>query len=115
MHFLHNVSEAFEDTFGTDEIKNQIAEALARRIDKAVKAKKLFEKYLRAKESYEKEHNKPYEKAEPLDDGVFRVTIVIPNFPEGSVTDVSVAVSLSNKCSYLSDALHACRWCCITH
>ena len=63
---------------GTDLIKNQIAEALVRRIDEAIQAKKV----------YEETNN------ESLDDGTFRVILVIPNFPEGAVSDVSVQVSV---------------------
>ena len=70
------VSAEIEEAMGTDLIKNQIAEALARRIDQAVRAKKIYEET----------------RDESMDDGTFRVILVIPNFPEGAVTDVSVQV-----------------------
>lgn len=70
------VSAEIEEAMGTDLIKNQIAEALARRIDQAVRAKKIYEGT----------------RDDSMDDGTFRVILVIPNFPEGAVTDVSVQV-----------------------
>ena len=63
-------------------IKNQIAEALTQRIEIAIRAKKRY-------------NDPAYKhKDESLDDGTFRVILVIPNFPEGAVTDVSVQVSV---------------------
>lgn len=84
MHFVHNLESVLDDAIGTDHINNRIADALVRRIEKAILAKKAFEKYeLGGKQG-----------TEPSDDGTFRVVVMIPNFPEGAVTDVSVAVVL---------------------
>ena len=74
------VSAEIEEAMGTDLIKNQIAEALAQRIEISV----------RAKQRYEDPAYK--QRDESMDDGTFRVILVIPNFPEGAVTDVSVQV-----------------------
>ena len=82
MHFIQNIQSAASDLLDTDIIKNQIAEALARRIEKAVKAKAKYECWKTGK----------CEGVEPKDDGTFRVMILVPNFPEGAVTDTSVAV-----------------------
>ena len=79
-HFIDNMESVF-DAAGTDHIENQIAVALVRRIARAIFAKKAFEEYLEHREG-----------VEPSDDGVFRVVLVIPNFPEGAVTDTSVQV-----------------------
>eukprot|EP00656_Telonema_subtile_P024586 TRINITY_DN2677_c0_g1_i9.p1 TRINITY_DN2677_c0_g1~~TRINITY_DN2677_c0_g1_i9.p1 ORF type:complete len:812 (-),score=109.93 TRINITY_DN2677_c0_g1_i9:61-2496(-) len=76
------ISAEFGEALGTDTIQNQIAEALARRIERAVKAKALFES------------GTEFAELDATDDGTFRVVIVIPNFPEGAVTDIAVQAVL---------------------
>jgi|ERR1712216_274825 len=67
---------------GTDHIENQIAEALAQRIELAIRAKARWE-------------DPAYKTADTnLPDGVFRVVLLIPNFPEGAVTDNAVQAVL---------------------
>ena len=80
MDYFETLSGDIEEIIGTDLIKNQIAEALAQRIEIAVRAKKRYED-----PAYK-------QRDETMDDGTFRVILVIPNFPEGAVTDVSVQV-----------------------
>ncbi len=75
---MESMTGAFNHNIGTDIIKNQIAEALACRIEQAIQIRAQYE-------------GNPGDSHQ--DDGTFRVVIVIPNFPEGAVTDIAVQVS----------------------
>ena len=86
MEASETLSAVLGESVGTDLVINQVAEALTRRIVRAIKSKKKYEA-----------HRKRCVDVDPtLDDGTFRVIILIPNFPEGAVTDVSVQVSTAS-------------------
>lgn len=77
---LEGICADFGEAWGTDLVTNQVAEALVRRIEKAIIQTMHFE--------HQCHHD------DTLDDGTFRVIILIPNFPEGAVTDISVQASV---------------------
>eukprot|EP00656_Telonema_subtile_P024579 TRINITY_DN2677_c0_g1_i10.p1 TRINITY_DN2677_c0_g1~~TRINITY_DN2677_c0_g1_i10.p1 ORF type:complete len:529 (-),score=62.16 TRINITY_DN2677_c0_g1_i10:61-1647(-) len=76
---MESMTGAFNHNIGTDIIKNQVAEALACRIEQAIQIRAQYE-------------GNPGDSHQ--DDGTFRVVIVIPNFPEGAVTDIAVQAVL---------------------